>query len=167
LTETYFIVAHFHFVMVGGMLMAFLAGIHFWWPKMTGRMYPEKISQMAAVITFVGFNLTFFPQFILGTLGMPRRYASYPPEFQVLNVFSTAGATILGVGYLLPVLYLTWSLKYGAIAGNNPWQATGLEWQTQSPPLTENFLVTPIMDHEAYDYEWLEAQQAKEVASAR
>ena len=139
LTETYFIVAHFHFVMVGGMLMAFLAGIHFWWPKMTGRMYPEKISQLAAVVTFIGFNLTFFPQFILGTLGMPRRYASYPPEFQILNVFSTAGATILGVGYLLPVLYLIWSLKYGAIAGNNPWQATGLEWQTQSPPLTENF----------------------------
>ena len=156
LTETYFIVAHFHFVMVGGMLMAFLAGIHFWWPKMTGRMYPEKISQLAAVVTFIGFNLTFFPQFILGMLGMPRRYASYPPEFQILNVFSTAGATILGVGYLLPVLYLIWSLKYGAIAGNNPWQATGLEWQTQSPPLTENFAVMPVMDHEAYDYEWLE-----------
>src|SRR5271157_666652 len=113
LTETYFIVAHFHFVMVGGMLMAFLAGIHFWWPKMTGRMYPEKISQLAAVVTFIGFNFTFFPQFILGMLGMPRRYASYPPEFQVLNVFSTAGASILGVGYLLPVLYLVWSLKYG------------------------------------------------------
>jgi cytochrome c oxidase subunit 1 len=163
LTETYFIVAHFHFVMVGGMLMAFLAGIHFWWPKMTGRMYPEKISQLAAVVTFIGFNLTFFPQFILGTLGMPRRYASYPPEFQILNVFSTAGATILGVGYLLPVLYLTWSLKYGEIAGNNPWQATGLEWQTQSPPLTENFSEIPIMDHEAYDYEWLDGQKEKEV----
>src|ERR1700689_5033433 len=165
LTETYFIVAHFHFVMVGGMLMAFLAGVHFWWPKMTGRMYPEKISQLAAIVTFIGFNLTFFPQFILGTLGMPRRYASYPPEFQVLNVFSTAGATILGVGYMLPILYLTWSLKYGEIAGNNPWQATGLEWQTQSPPLTENFAVTPIMDHECYDYEWLENQKEKDVSS--
>jgi cytochrome c oxidase subunit 1 len=93
---------------------------------------------------------------------MPRRYAAYPPEFQILNVFSTAGATILGVGYLLPVLYLTWSLKYGKIAGNNPCQATGLEWQTQSPPLTENFIETPIMDHEAYDYEWLEEQQQAE-----
>ena len=164
LTETYFIVAHFHFVMVGGMLMAFLSGIHFWWPKWTGRMYPEKLSQLAALVTFIGFNLTFFPQFILGTLGMPRRYAAYPPEFQVLNVFSTAGATILGVGYLLPILYLTWSLKYGAIAGDNPWQATGLEWQTQSPPLTENFTEIPIMDHEAYDYEWLERQPQKEVA---
>jgi len=167
LTETYFIVAHFHFIMVGGMLMAFLSGLHFWWPKMTGRMYPEKISQLAALVTFIGFNLTFFPQFILGTLGMPRRYASYPAEFQVLNVFSTAGATILGIGYLLPVLYLVWSLRYGAVAGDNPWQATGLEWMTQSPPLTENFTKVPVMDHEAYDYEWLEKKsREKEVASA-
>ncbi len=158
LTETYFIVAHFHFVMVGGMLMAFLSGVHFWWPKMTGRMYPESLSKLAAVVTFIGFNLTFLPQFILGYLGMPRRYHAYPPEFQVLNVLSTAGATVLGVGYMLPLLYLAWSLKYGAIAGNNPWQATGLEWQIQSPPLTENFTEIPIMDHEAYDYEWLAAQ---------
>ena len=156
LTETYFVVAHFHFVMVGGMLMAFLAGIHFYWPKITGRMYPEKVSQLAAVITFIGFNFTFFPQFILGMLGMPRRYAAYPPDFQVLNVFSTAGATILGVGYLMPMIYLTWSLKYGAVAGNNPWQATGLEWQIQSPPLTENFTNIPIVTQEAYDYAWLE-----------
>ncbi|MGI4854747.1 MAG: cytochrome c oxidase subunit I [Janthinobacterium lividum] len=163
LTETYFVVAHFHFVMVGGMLMAFLAGIHFWWPKMTGRMYPESVSKLAAIITFVGFILTFFPQFIVGYLGMPRRYHAYPAEFQVLNVLSTAGATVLGVGYMLPLLYLGWSLKYGAIAGNNPWQATGLEWQIQSPPLTENFLVTPIMDHEAYDYEWLEKKTEREL----
>ena len=163
LTETYFIVAHFHFVMVGGMLMAFLSGIHFWWPKITGRMYPEKISQLAALVTFIGFNFTFFPQFILGTLGMPRRYAAYPPEFQILNVFSTAGATILGVGYVLPLLYLTWSLKYGEVAGENPWQATGLEWQIQSPPLTENFTQIPVVDHEAYDYDWLERRKEKEV----
>ena len=104
------------------------------------------------------------PQFILGTLGMPRRYAAYPAEFQVLNVFSTAGATILGVGYLLPILYLTWSLKYGEIAGDNPWQATGLEWQIQSPPLTENFTEIPIVEHDAYDYEWLEKKE-KEVTS--
>jgi cytochrome c oxidase subunit 1 len=163
LTETYFIVAHFHFVMVGGMLMAFLAGIHFWWPKMTGRMYPEGMSKFAAVVTFIGFILTFFPQFIVGYLGMPRRYAAYPEEYQVLNVLSTAGATVLGVGYMLPILYLAWSLKYGAIAGNNPWQATGLEWQIQSPPLTENFIETPIMDHEAYDYEWLEKKTEREL----
>jgi cytochrome c oxidase subunit 1 len=165
LTETYFIVAHFHYVMVGGMLMAFLAGIHFWWPKMTGRMYPESISKLSAIISFIGFNLTFLPQFILGYLGMPRRYHSYPAEYQVLNVFSTAGATVLGVGFLMPVLYLLWSLKYGAIAGNNPWQATGLEWQIQSPPLTENFTEPVVMDHEAYDYEWLAHKTQQEVTT--
>jgi cytochrome c oxidase subunit 1 len=163
LTETYFIVAHFHFVMVGGMLMAYLAGIHFWWPKMTGRMYPEGISKVSAIVTFIGFIVTFFPQFLLGYLGMPRRYAAYPPDFQVLNVFSTAGASILGIGYLLPMLYLPWSLIYGKIAGNNPWQATGLEWQIQSPPLTENFTEIPVMDHEAYDYEWLANKTQHEV----
>ena len=126
---TYFIVAHFHYVMVGGMVMAFLGGIHFWWPKITGRMYPEAWAKFAALIVFVGFNLTFFPQFILGYLGMPRRYHAYPPEFQALNVLSTAGASILGVGYLIPMVYLIWSLKYGPKAGPNPWGATGLEWE--------------------------------------
>ena len=165
LTETYFVVAHFHFVMVGGMLMAYMSGIHFWWPKMTGRMYPEGISKVAAIVTFIGFIVTFFPQFILGYLGMPRRYAAYPADFQVLNVFSTAGASILGIGYLLPMLYLPWSLMYGKIAGDNPWQATGLEWQIQSPPLTENFIETPVMDHEAYDYDWLAHKTEHEVTS--
>jgi cytochrome c oxidase subunit I len=153
LTETYFIVAHFHYVMVGGMVSAIMAGIHFWWPKMTGRMYPDTLGRLAAVVLFIGFNLTFFPQFILGTLGMPRRYWAYPPEFQVLNVFSSAGATILAIGYLLPFVYLTWSLKYGEIAGANPWQAAGLEWTIQSPPPKENFAAPPIVDFEAYDYE--------------
>src|ERR1017187_3061558 len=153
LTETYFIVAHFHYVMVGGMVSAFMAGLHFWWPKMTGKMYPETLGRLAAVILFIGFNLTFFPQFVLGYLGMPRRYHAYPPEFQVLNVMSTSGASILAIGYLLPVLYLIWSLKYGQIAGANPWRATGLEWTTQSPPLTENFLEVPIVNFEAYDYD--------------
>ena len=153
LTETYFIVAHFHYVMVGGMVSAIMAGLHFWWPKITGRMYPDTLGRLAAVVLFIGFNLTFFPQFILGTLGMPRRYWSYPPEFQVLNVFSSAGATILAVGYLLPFLYLTWSLKYGEIAGANPWQAAGLEWTVQSPPPKENFARPPIVNFEAYDYE--------------
>jgi cytochrome c oxidase subunit 1 len=151
-TETYFIVAHFHYVMVGGMVSAVMAGLHFWWPKMTGRMYPESLGRLAAVILFIGFNLTFFPQFLLGYMGMPRRYHAYPPEFQVLNVLSTAGASILAIGYLLPALYFLWSLKYGKIAGSNPWQAAGLEWTVQSPPLTENFVTTPIVDFEAYDY---------------
>lgn len=152
LTETYFIVAHFHYVMVGGMVSAYMAGLHFWWPKMTGRMYPESMGKLAATILFIGFNLTFFPQFVLGYLGMPRRYHSYPPEFQVLNVLSTAGASVLALGYLLPAVYLIWSLKYGKVAGANPWRATGLEWKTQSPPLTENFTEVPVVMEEAYDY---------------
>ncbi len=152
LTETYFIVAHFHYVMVGGMVSAYMAGLHFWWPKMTGRMYPESMGRLAASTLFIGFNLTFFPQFILGYLGMPRRYHSYPPEFQVLNVLSTAGASILAIGYLLPAVYLIWSLKYGKVAGANPWRATGLEWTVQSPPLTENFIETPVVTEEAYAY---------------
>src|SRR6201986_2016283 len=130
---------------------------------MTGRMYPEALSKLAALTTFIGFNLSFFPQFIVGYLGMPRRYAAYPPEFQVLNVLSTAGATVLAVGFVMPLIYLAWSLKYGAIAGNNPWQATGLEWQIQSPPITANFEETPIVDFEAYDYEWLAHKTQQEV----
>ncbi|MBS1800596.1 MAG: cytochrome c oxidase subunit I [Acidobacteria bacterium] len=152
LTETYFIVAHFHYVMVGGMISAYMAGLHFWWPKMTGRMYSEQLGKLAASTLFIGFNLTFFPQFVLGYLGMPRRYHSYPPEFQVLNALSTAGASILAIGYLLPAVYLLWSLKYGKIAGSNPWRAAGLEWTVQSPPVTENFLQTPVVTREAYDY---------------
>jgi cytochrome c oxidase subunit I len=152
-SATYFVVAHFHYVMVGGMLLAYLAGLHFWWPKITGRMYPEPPAKLSALITFIGFNLTFFPQFVLGYLGMPRRYHTYPPEFQVLNILSTAGASILAVGLLMPMVYLLWSLKYGSIAGNNPFRATGLEWQTTSPPPTHNFHETPIVTREAYDYE--------------
>jgi cytochrome c oxidase subunit I len=150
--DTYFIVAHFHYIMVGGTIMGFLGGIHYWWPKISGRLYPEGLAKTAAVVVFIGFNLTFFPQFILGYLGMPRRYYMYPPEFQVLNVMSTAGASILGVGYLMPVLYLVWSMRYGARAPANPWGATGLEWQTESPPPTENFMETPIVTGPAYDY---------------
>ncbi len=153
---TYFVVAHFHYVMVGGMVMAFMGGLHFWWPKMTGRMYPEVWSKLSAVIIFVGFNLTFFPQFILGYLGMPRRYHAYPPEFQMLNVLSTAGASVLGVGYIIPMVYFFWSLKNGPKAGPNPWQAAGLEWQIQSPPTTFNFDETPTVTEEAYNYGPLE-----------
>jgi cytochrome c oxidase subunit 1 len=156
LTETYFIVAHFHFVMVGSVIMGYLGGLHFWWPKITGRMYPEAPAKVAALLVFVGFFFTFGPQFILGYLGMPRRYAVYPPEWQVLNVFSTAGATVMGFGYLLTMLYLGWSLFYGPIAGPNPWRAYGLEWQTTSPPPTENFSVVPVVTQEAYDYESLD-----------
>ena len=152
LTDTYFIVAHFHYIMVGGALMAYLGALHFWWPKITGRLYSEALAKVSAILVFLGFNLTFFPQFILGYLGMPRRYHVYPDEFQVLNVFSTAGASILGIGYLIPLCYLAYSMRYGPRAPKNPWGAAGLEWQTSSPPPTENFAETPVVDEEAYDY---------------
>ena len=149
---TYFVVAHFHYIMVGGTVLAFLGGLHFWWPKFTGRMYPEAWGWVAAALIFIGFNVTFFPQFILGYLGMPRRYHDYPPEFQLLNILSSAGATILAAGYLFPMGYLVWSLFYGAKAPSNPWDAKGLEWTTLSPPPTHNFLVQPVVDFEPYDY---------------
>jgi len=152
-TDTYFVVAHFHYVMVGGMVLAYMAGLHFWWPKITGRMYPEGWAKLSALLVFVGFNLTFFPQFVLGYMGMPRRYHAYPPEFQVLNVLSTAGASVLAMGYVLPMIYFLWSLKYGKLAGPNPWNAVGLEWMTPSPPPTHNFDETPVVTWEAYDYE--------------
>lgn len=153
LHDTYFVVAHFHYIMVGGAIMGYMGGLHFWWPKMVGRMYNEFLSRFAAILVFVGFNLTFFPQFIVGYLGMPRRYHTYPPEFQVLNVLSSAGASILGVGYAIPVFYLLYSLKKGAIAGPSPWGAAGLEWQTSSPPPTENFPITPRVTTEAYEFQ--------------
>ena len=162
-TDTYFVVAHFHYIMVGGMVMAFMGGLHYWWPKITGRLYPEFIGKTAAIITFIGFNLTFFPQFLLGYLGMPRRYHAYPPEFQVFHVLSTAGASILGVGYLLPLIYLLWSLKYGRSAGPNPWRATGLEWQTESPPPKHNFEHTPLVSSPPYQYS---AEEDKELEVA-
>jgi cytochrome c oxidase subunit 1 len=153
LTDTYFVVAHFHYIMVGGAIMAFMGGLHFWWPKMTGRMYPESLAKASAILVFVGFNLTFFPQFLLGYLGMPRRYHEYPAEFQVLNVASTGGATILGLGYGLCLVYLLWSLKKGAVAPANPWGAKGLEWEkTQSPPTTFNFDEDVIVTEPAYNY---------------
>jgi cytochrome c oxidase subunit 1 len=152
LNGTYFIVAHFHYIMVGGAVMAYMGGLHYWWPKISGRMYPDMWARIAAVIIFVGFNLTFFPQFMLGYLGMPRRYAVYPPEFQVLNVMSSAGASILGIGYLIPLVYLIWSMRYGPVAPANPWGAKGLEWTVPSPPPTENFEETPIVTEEAYNY---------------
>ena len=152
LTDTYFVVAHFHYVMVGGQVIAYLGGIHYWWPKMTGKMYSEFWGKISAMLVFIGFNLTFFPQFILGYQGMPRRYASYPEELQVLNIFSTAGASVLGVGLIMPVVYLGHSLLYGRAAGDNPWMLPGLEWRTSSPPPTENFEKTPIVTWEAYEF---------------
>ena len=150
--DTYFVIAHFHYIMVGGMVMAYFGGLHYWWPKISGKLYPEGWAKLAALTIFLGFNLTFFPQFILGYLGMPRRYHAYAEEFQVLNVMSTAGASILGVGYLLPLVYLFWSMRYGRDAAANPWAATGLEWTTPSPPPKHNFPVTPVVTEPPYNY---------------
>jgi cytochrome c oxidase subunit 1 len=149
--------------MVGGAIMGYLGGLHFWWPKMTGRMYSEFFSRVSAIMVFVGFNITFFPQFVVGYLGMPRRYHSYPDEMQVLNVMSSAGATVLGLGYLLPVFYFLYSLRRGKVAGPNPWTASGLEWHMPSPPPTENFTEPPIVTHEPYEYEHVVAKEKHRV----
>jgi cytochrome c oxidase subunit 1 len=163
--DTYFVVAHFHYIMVGGAIMAYMGGLHFWWPKITGRMYPEAWAKISALLIFVGFNLTFFPQFLAGYMGMPRRYHAYPPEFQLFNVLSTAGASVLAVGYILPMLYFVWSLRYGEKAGANPWNAAGLEWMTASPPPTMNFDVTPVVTWEAYNYADLDSKPQEISAS--
>ncbi len=151
--DTYFVVAHFHYVMVGGAVSGFMAGLHHWWPKITGRMYNNVAGNIAAAIMFLGFNLTFFPQFIAGYVGMPRRYHAYPEEFQVLNIFSTAGASVLAVGYLMPAIYLTYSLFRGEKAPMDPWGAKGLEWTIPSPPPVLNFPdgQEPVIE-EAYAY---------------
>ena len=151
-TDTYFVVAHFHYIMVGGAVMGYFGGLHYWWPKITGRMYPEAWAGFTAILAFFGFNLTFFPQFILGYLGMPRRYQSYPPEFQVWHVLSSAGASILAVGYALPLFYLGWSLFKGKRAPANPWDSTGLEWEVPSPPPTRNFETSPQVIRPPYQY---------------
>jgi cytochrome c oxidase subunit 1 len=156
LTDTYFVVAHFHYIMVGGSVMAYFGGLHFWWPKITGHEYPEGWGRAAAIIIFFGFNLTFFPQYVLGVLGMPRRYHAYPEEFHVLNVLSSAGASLLAVGYLLPLGYLCWSLLRGKPAADNPWHARGLEWRTRSPPPKENFDQIPEVTQPPYAYSPLE-----------
>jgi cytochrome c oxidase subunit 1 len=152
-TDTYFVVAHFHFIMVGGAVMGYFGGLHYWWPKISGRMYPEYWARFTAILAFFGFALTFTPQFIVGYLGMPRRYQSYPPEFQVWNVLSSAGASILAFAYALPVFYLGWSLLKGRRAPPNPWNATGLEWEVPSPPPPENFERTPEVVRAPYQYE--------------
>ena len=159
LHDTYYVIAHFHYIMVGASVMAYLGGMHYWWPKMTGRMYPEGWGRAAAAVLFVGFNTTFLPQFYVGIQGMNRRYHSYAPEFQVMNVISSIGATIQLLGYLMPFTYLLWSLKYGERASNNPWGATGLEWQTPSPPPTFNFEVTPIVTTGPYVYSAVETER--------
>jgi cytochrome c oxidase subunit 1 len=153
LHDTYFVVAHFHYVMMGGAITAFFGGLHYWWPKIFGRMYNEKLGRIGAVTVFTGLNVTFFPQFILGTRGMPRRYYNYLPEFQSLHVLSTIGAYILGIGFLITAIYLIASLRKAYDAPANPWGANTLEWRTVSPPPYYNFHHTPTVTEGPYDYE--------------
>lgn len=150
--DTYFVVAHFHYIMVGGMVMAFLGGMHFWWPKISGRMFNEALGKTSVITIFIGFNLTFFPQFIMGYLGMPRRYHSYTPEFEVYHQLSSLGALFLVIGYFLPLMNLGWSLFFGPRAGRNPWHAAGVEWLAASPPPPLNFFETPRVNGPPYDY---------------
>jgi cytochrome c oxidase subunit 1 len=152
LHDTYFVVAHFHYVMMGSTLIAFLGGLHYWWPKFTGRMYPEKLARFCAAGVFFGFNLTFLPQFVMGSRGMPRRYWDYDPEFTLYHRLSTIGAVVLGVSLFMVVCYLLWSFKRGRIAPQNPWGGTTLEWQAPTPPTTFNFTSPPVL-HEIYDYD--------------
>jgi len=153
LTDTYFVIAHFHYVMVGGALMGLLAGMHYWFPKMSGKMYFEKPARWAAYTIIAGFNITFFPQFIVGAQGMPRRYHDYLPEFATLNLISTIGSWFLAVGFFWVAINLWRSMKKGEKAGDNPWHALTLEWQSPSPPPHENFLTQPVVTSWPYEYQ--------------
>jgi cytochrome c oxidase subunit 1 len=152
LHDTYFVVAHFHYVMVGGTIFAFFGGLHYWWPKMFGKMYDDRLARVAFWLLFVGFNWTFLPQFLLGSRGMPRRYYDFLPQFEDLHRFSSIGAIIIGVGVLVMVITLVKSLLSGAKAPPNPWGSAALEWQTSSPPPLENFIRTPVIRRGPYDY---------------
>jgi cytochrome c oxidase subunit 1 len=150
--DTYFVVAHFHFIMVGGTLTAFLAALHYWFPKMFGRMYSERWGLVASMMVFLGFFFTFMPQFLLGNAGMPRRYYTYPEQYQWLNVLSTGGASILGLGLLFTLVYLAVALVRGPVASRNPWGSRSYEWLSPTPPPTHNFIEQPVFERGPYDY---------------
>ena len=152
LHDTYFVVAHFHYVMLAGGVIAYLGGLFHWWPKMTGKMFNDKLGKLACALVFIGFNMTFFTQFFLGSRGMPRRYYTYLDQFQPLHAFSTYGSWVLGLGLTLVLVTLLSSLKSGAKAPSNPWGGKTLEWETQSPPVTENFHRTPLVTHGPYEF---------------
>ena len=151
--DTYFVIAHFHFIMVGAVIMAFLIALHYWFPKMFGRMYHEGWGMVAASLIVLGFNATFIPQFLLGNAGMPRRYYMYPERFQALNVASTAGASLLAFGFIIILVYLIYALVRGKVAGDNPWDSRGYEWNTSSPPPKHNFDQTPIITQDSHMYQ--------------
>jgi cytochrome c oxidase subunit 1 len=146
LHDTYFVVAHFHYVMMGSSLMAFIGGLYYWWPKMFGRMVSENWGRIGCFVVFIAFNLTFFPQFVMGTQGMPRRYYNYPVRFTTYHQLSTLGAYGMGAGFIIVALNLVHSLRYGPRAPANPWGGATLEWQCASPPPVENFAVAPVAD---------------------
>jgi len=166
LHDTYFVVAHFHYVMMGGTVMALLGGIHYWWPKMFGRMYSEMWGRISCALVFVGFNLTFFTQFIMGSQGMPRRYWTYPEQFTRLHGMSSVGAYILGLGFLIMLIYLLHSLFRGQRVGPNPWGALTMEWETSSPPPTHNFDTNKVLEHGPYDYDRVAVEPEKELQKA-
>ena len=153
LHDSYFVVAHFHYVMMGGTIIAFIGGLHHWWPKMFGRMYNERVGLLGCALVFIGFNVTFFTQFFLGTQGMPRRYASYIPEFQTLHQVSTIGSFILALGMITHLINFIASLVAGPKAPPNPWGGLSLEWETESPPIEHNFHHEPMLRHGPYDFE--------------
>lgn len=152
LHDTYYVVAHFHFVMVGGMVMAFMGGLHYWWPKMFGRMYNQTLAKIACFLIFIGFNITFLPQFVMGSQGMPRRYFNYIDQFQAFHQISTIGSFVLGIGFLIAIAYFIHSIFYGKKVGANPWGSRALEWQVASPVPHHNFEHTPLIIHAPYDY---------------
>ena len=163
--DTYFVVAHFHFIMVGGSVTAFLAAAHYWFPKMFGRMYSERVGLLSAAAVLLGFILTFLPQFLLGNAGMPRRYYSYPAQYQWLHVLSTGGAYLLAGALLLTLANLAVAMKWGDKAPDNPWQSRSFEWLTRSPPIKRNFARTPTLDYSPYDYTLTE-EEARDRAEA-
>jgi cytochrome c oxidase subunit 1 len=152
LHDTYFVVAHFHYVMMGGTMTAFVGALHHWWPKMTGRMLNEFWGKVSCFFVFVGFNVTFFSQFLLGTKGMPRRYANYLPEFQTWHQISTIGSYLLGLGFFITLIYMIQSLINGEKAPKNPWGGLSLEWETDSPPIEHNFHGQPVVNHGPYEF---------------
>lgn len=161
LHDTYFVVAHFHYVMMGSALIAMIGGLHHWWPKMFGVMYSEFWGRIGCALVFVGFNITFFSQFMLGSQGMPRRYYQYQPEFQVYHHISTGGSYIMGLGFVITAIYLIHSLFAGKKAPANPWGGASLEWQCSSPPPHDNFATTPRVG-DCYDFSavrWDEKEQ--------
>ena len=164
LHDTYFVVAHFHYVMMGGTVIAFLGGLHYWWPKIWGRMYSERWARVSAILIFFGFNLTFIPQFIMGSQGMPRRYWQYDGMantelFQFYHTLSTVGSWMIALSFLIMLVYLLHSIKNGKVAGSNPWGGLTLEWQTPSPTPAHNFLEEPKITHGPYAYDEVEAER--------